>query len=60
MLMNWLVFESFDVVQSGTCQMIDHLIGLENHGYLLSGIPFGFNQQEMAAWFYHGDGMIFE
>ena len=23
----------------------------------LSGIPFGFNQQEMSAWFYHGDGM---
>ena len=39
---------------------LDHLIiGLENHQLsLFIRIPFGFNQQEMAAWFYHGDGMI--
>tara|TARA_Y100001968_G_C19405412_1_gene743370 strand:- start:863 stop:1957 length:1095 start_codon:yes stop_codon:yes gene_type:complete len=54
-------FESFDVVQSGTCQM-----GFGSPYYwtgkspaipFLSGIPFGFNQQEMSAWFYHSDGL---
>ena len=23
----------------------------------LSGIPFGFNQQEMSSWFYNSDGI---
>ena len=54
-------FESFDVVQSGTCQM-----GFGSPYYwsgkspaitFLSGIPFGLNHQEMSAWFYHGNGM---
>ncbi len=54
-------FESFDVVQSGTCQMgfgsPYYWAGKSPSISFLSGIPFGFNQQEMAAWFYHGDGM---
>ena len=54
-------FESFDVVQSGTCQMgfgsPYYWTGKSPAISFLSGIPFGFNQQEMAAWFYHGDGL---
>ncbi len=54
-------FESFDVVQSGTCQMgfgsPYYWAGKSPAISFLSGIPFGFNQQEMGAWFYHGDGM---
>ena len=54
-------FESFDVVQSGTCQMgfgsPYYWAGKSPAISFLSGIPFGFNQQEMAAWFYNGDGM---
>ncbi len=54
-------FESFDVVQSGTCQMgfgsPYYWAGKSPAISFLSGIPFGFNQQEMSAWFYHGDGM---
>jgi TRAP-type mannitol/chloroaromatic compound transport system substrate-binding protein len=54
-------FESFDVVQSGTCQMgfgsPYYWTGKSPAITFLSGIPFGFNQQEMSAWFYHGDGM---
>ncbi len=54
-------FESFDVVQSGTCQ-----IGFGSPYYwsgksraitFLSGMPFGLNSQEMSAWFYYADGM---
>lgn len=54
-------FESFDVVQSGTCQ-----IGFGSPYYwtgksqalsFFSGIPFGLNYQEMSAWYYHGDGI---
>ena len=53
-------FESFDVVQSGTCQMgfgSLYWAGKSPAISFLSGIPFGFNQQEMSAWFYHSDGM---
>jgi len=54
-------FESFDVVQSGTCQMgfgsPYYWTGKSPAISFLSGIPFGFNQQEMSAWFYHGDGL---
>ena len=54
-------FESFDVVQSGTCQMgfgsPYYWAGKSPAISFLSGIPFGFNQQEMSAWFYHGDGI---
>ena len=54
-------FESFDAVQSGTCQ-----IGFGSPYYwsgkspaitFLSGIPFGLNYQEMSAWFYHSKGI---
>ena len=54
-------FESLDVVQSGTCQMgfgsPYYWAGKSPAISFLSGIPFGFNQQEMSAWFYHSDGM---
>ena len=54
-------FESFDVVQSGTCQMgfgsPYYWAGKSPAISFLSGIPFGLNQQEMSAWFYHSDGM---
>ncbi len=54
-------FESFDVVQSGTCQMgfgsPYYWTGKSPAIAFLSGIPFGLNQQEMNAWFYHGGGM---
>ena len=53
-------FESFDVVQSGTCQLgfgsPYYWAGKSNAISFLSGIPFGFNSQEMNAWFYNGDG----
>ena len=54
-------FESLDVVQSGSCQMgfgsPYYWAGKSPAISFLSGIPFGFNQQEMSAWFYHSDGM---
>ena len=54
-------FESFDVVQSGTCQMgfgsPYYWTGKSEAITFLSGIPFGFNSQEMSAWFYNGDGI---
>ncbi len=54
-------FESFDVVQSGTCQMgfgsPYYWAGKSPYISLLSGIPFGMNFQEMSAWFYNGDGI---
>ena len=53
-------FESFDVVQSGTCQMgfgsPYYWSGKSNAITFLSGIPFGLNSQEMNAWFYFGSG----
>lgn len=54
-------FESFDVVQSGTCQMgfgsPYYWAGKSKAISFLSGIPFGMNYQEMNAWFYKGDGI---
>ena len=54
-------FESFDVVQSGTCQMgfgsPYYWAGKSPSITFLSGIPFGMNFQEMSAWFYNGDGI---
>ena len=54
-------FESFDVVQSGTCQMgfgsPYYWSGKSNAITFLSGIPFGLNSQEMSAWFYYGSGL---
>ena len=54
-------FESFDVVQSGTCQMgfgsPYYWAGKSPSISLLSGIPFGMNYQEMSSWFYNGDGI---
>ncbi len=54
-------FESFDVVQSGTCQMgfgsPYYWTGKSPAIAFLSGIPFGFNQQEMSSWFYNSDGI---
>ena len=54
-------FESFDVVQSGTCQMgfgsPYYWAGKSKAISFLSGIPFGMNYQEMSAWFYKGDGI---
>ena len=54
-------FESFDVVQSGTCQMgfgsPYYWAGKSDAISFLSGIPFGMNYQEMSAWFYNGDGI---
>tara|TARA_X000000950_G_scaffold258375_1_gene325720 strand:- start:20280 stop:21368 length:1089 start_codon:yes stop_codon:yes gene_type:complete len=54
-------FESFDVVQSGTCQIgfgsPYYWAGKSDAITFLSGIPFGFNFQEMSAWFYHNDGI---
>tara|TARA_B100001027_G_scaffold46584_1_gene30458 strand:+ start:3051 stop:4133 length:1083 start_codon:yes stop_codon:yes gene_type:complete len=54
-------FESFDVVQSGTCQMgfgsPYYWAGKSPAISFLSGIPFGLNHQEMSAWFYNSDGM---
>ena len=54
-------FESFDVVQSGTCQMgfgsPYYWTGKSPSISLLSGIPFGMNFQEMTSWFYNGDGI---
>ena len=54
-------FESFDVVQSGTCQMgfgsPYYWAGKSPAISLLSGIPFGMNYQEMSSWFYNGDGI---
>ena len=56
-------FESFDVVQSGTCQMgfgsPYYWAGKSPSISLLSGIPFGMNYQEMSSWFYNGDGIKF-
>ena len=52
-------FESFDVVQSGTCQMgfgsPYYWAGKSPAISLLSGIPFGMNCQEMSSWFYNGE-----
>ena len=54
-------FESFDVVQSGTCQMgfgsPYYWTGKSKAISFLSGIPFGMNYQEMSSWFYNGDGI---
>ena len=54
-------FESFDVVQSGTCQMgfgsPYYWAGKSKAISFLSGIPFGMNYQEMSSWFYNGDGI---
>ena len=54
-------FESFDVVQSGTCQLgfgsPYYWTGKSPAIAFLSGIPFGFNQQEMSSWFYNSDGI---
>ncbi len=54
-------FESFDVVQSGTCQMgfgsPYYWAGKSPSISLLSGIPFGMNYQEMSSWFYNGGGI---
>ena len=54
-------FESFDVVQSGTCQMgfgsPYYWAGKSSSISLLSGIPFGMNYREMSSWFYNGDGI---
>ena len=54
-------FESFDVVQSGTCQMgfgsPYYWSGKSQAISFLSGTPFGLNSQEMSAWFYNGDGI---
>ena len=54
-------FESFDVVQSGTCQMgfgsPYYWAGKSPSISLLSGIPFGMNYQEMSSWFYNGEGI---
>ncbi len=54
-------FESFDVVQSGTCQMgfgsPYYWAGKSKAISFLSGVPFGMNFQEMSAWFYHGKGI---
>ncbi len=54
-------FESFDVVQSGTCQLgfgsPYYWTGKSPAIAFLSGIPFGLNSQEMSAWFYFGTGM---
>tara|TARA_B100000886_G_scaffold253238_1_gene179020 strand:+ start:245 stop:1333 length:1089 start_codon:yes stop_codon:yes gene_type:complete len=54
-------FESFDVVQSGTCQMgfgsPYYWTGKSPAISFLSGIPFGLNHQEMSAWFYKSDGL---
>ena len=53
-------FESFDVVQSGTCQMgfgsPYYWAGKSPAISFLSGIPFGLNHQEMSAWFYNSKG----
>ena len=53
-------FESFDVVQSGTCQMgfgsPYYWSGKSASLSFLSGIPFGMNYQEMSSWYYFGDG----
>ena len=53
-------FESFDVVQSGTCQMgfgsPYYWTGKSPAISFLSGIPFGLNHQEMSSWFYHAEG----
>ena len=55
------MFESFDVVQSGTCQMGfgSLTIGLEKSKAIsfLSGIPFGMNYQEIALVL-NGDGVV--
>ncbi len=54
-------FESFDVVQSGTCQLgfgsPYYWTGKSKAMTFFSGIPFGLNSQEMAAWYYHGGGL---
>ena len=54
-------FESFDVVQSGTCQLgfgsPYYWAGKSDAISFLSGIPFGLNFQEMSAWYTHGDGL---
>ena len=54
-------FESFDVVQSGTCQLgfgsPYYWTGKSEAMTFFSGIPFGLNFQEMTAWYYHGDGL---
>ena len=54
-------FESFDVVQSGTCQLgfgsPYYWAGKSSSISLLSGIPFGMNYQEMSSWFYNGGGI---
>ena len=53
-------FESFDVVQSGTCQMGfgSPYYGQENHPLFLCYLEFHLECfQEMTSWFYNGDGI---
>lgn len=56
-------FEVFDAVSSGQADMYhgaDYYFVGQHPGYaFFTAVPFGMSAQELANWYYHGDGMGF-
>ena len=56
-------FEVFDAVSSGTAEMghgaAYYWKGKSEAAQFFASVPFGMNAQELAAWFYYGDGLSF-
>jgi TRAP-type mannitol/chloroaromatic compound transport system substrate-binding protein len=54
-------FEVLDAVQRGTADIAHgtpyYFVGKAPALNYFTGVPFGFMAHELAAWFYHGDGM---
>ena len=54
-------FEVFDAVSSGTAEMghgaAYYWKGKSEAAQFFASVPFGMNAQELAAWFYYGDGL---
>ncbi|MBD3663061.1 TRAP transporter substrate-binding protein [Sulfitobacter aestuariivivens] len=54
-------FEVFDAVTAGQADMYhaaDYYFGGQHPGYFYyTSVPFGMTAQELANWYYHGDGM---
>ncbi|MEO0359018.1 MAG: twin-arginine translocation signal domain-containing protein, partial [Pseudomonadota bacterium] len=54
-------FEVFDAVTSGQADMYhaaDYYFVNQHPGYaFFTSVPFGMTAQELANWYYHGDGM---